>query len=331
MATIGTHNGKFHTDDALACFFLKTIPEFKNAKIIRTRNNAVLEKTDIVVDVGGVYDHENKKYDHHQNSFNETMSSLHILPSFDTKLSSAGLIYAHYGKKVIASILNLPLDDPNIDFLYIKMYSSFVEAIDAVDNGISCYDSMPKYIVAESIDSRVNDLMPYWNSEDSKSEDVLYKQFLKAIEIVGNSFKTKLRYFYFAWIPARNILKEAIDKRFDFHSCGKFIFLKNGGLPWKSHFLEMEEELSLNEEDILFVIYKDEINNRYKIQCIPARNSTNIFENRIGLKENWRGLEREKLAELSNIHDINFVHSSGFIGGADTLESVIKMGLESIE
>jgi uncharacterized UPF0160 family protein len=32
---IGTHNGKFHCDEALACFILKQLPDYKNSEIIR--------------------------------------------------------------------------------------------------------------------------------------------------------------------------------------------------------------------------------------------------------------------------------------------------------
>lgn len=32
---IGTHNGQFHCDEALACFMLKRLPEYQNAEIIR--------------------------------------------------------------------------------------------------------------------------------------------------------------------------------------------------------------------------------------------------------------------------------------------------------
>jgi len=32
---IGTHDGPFHSDDALACFMLKQLPEYKDAQIIR--------------------------------------------------------------------------------------------------------------------------------------------------------------------------------------------------------------------------------------------------------------------------------------------------------
>lgn len=74
---IGTHDGTFHCDELLACFMLKQLPEYQNAKIIRSRNTLeLLEHCDIVVDVGGEFDHERKLYDHHQKSFQETMSTL---------------------------------------------------------------------------------------------------------------------------------------------------------------------------------------------------------------------------------------------------------------
>ena len=38
---IGTHNGKFHCDEALACYMLKRLEEYKDAKIVRTRNQKV--------------------------------------------------------------------------------------------------------------------------------------------------------------------------------------------------------------------------------------------------------------------------------------------------
>ena len=63
---IGTHNGTFHCDEALACFMLKQLPEYKDAEIVRTRDPAVLDTCDIVVDVGGVFDPSKHRYDHHQ-------------------------------------------------------------------------------------------------------------------------------------------------------------------------------------------------------------------------------------------------------------------------
>lgn len=75
---IGTHSGTFHCDEALACFMLKCLPTYKDAEIVRSRDREVLKDCDIVVDVGDVYDHSAKRYDHHQKGFTETLSS--ILP-----------------------------------------------------------------------------------------------------------------------------------------------------------------------------------------------------------------------------------------------------------
>ena len=53
---IGTHDGRFHCDEVLACVMLRNYTEkFKNATIIRTRDPSLLENCDIIVDVGGKY------------------------------------------------------------------------------------------------------------------------------------------------------------------------------------------------------------------------------------------------------------------------------------
>ena len=101
---IGTHDGTFHCDEALACFMLKQTEKFRDAgmlllfnqnlivhkylEIIRTRKPDVLAQCDIVVDVGAVYDVATNRFDHHQITFTNKFDDNHKI-----KLSSAGLIY----------------------------------------------------------------------------------------------------------------------------------------------------------------------------------------------------------------------------------------------
>lgn len=66
--------------------------------------------------------------------------------NFNTKLSSAGLIYAHYGKNVIRTLVGQTHDDLVIDILFKKAYEEFVESIDAIDNGIAQFDGEPRFI-----------------------------------------------------------------------------------------------------------------------------------------------------------------------------------------
>lgn len=56
MVKIGTHSGAFHCDEALGCFLLRQLDQYKDAEIVRTRDPAILREMDVVVDVGGVYD-----------------------------------------------------------------------------------------------------------------------------------------------------------------------------------------------------------------------------------------------------------------------------------
>lgn len=61
--------------------------------LTRTRDPALLDTCDIVVDVGAVYDETKLRFDHHQRGFEEVFGH-----GFTTKLSSAGLIYKQVAK-----------------------------------------------------------------------------------------------------------------------------------------------------------------------------------------------------------------------------------------
>ncbi|KAL3186469.1 hypothetical protein MRX96_027511 [Rhipicephalus microplus] len=167
--TIGTHSGNFHCDDALACFLLKQLPEYKDATVVRSRDPAVLDTCDVVVDVGAVYDPAKRRYDHHQKTFNETMNSLNPAKKWTTKLSSAGLVYVHHGREVIAETLGWKLSEPNLEKIYDKVYENFMEEIDAIDNGINAYDGEPRYRINTNVSSRVAHLNPAWNEAEPQS------------------------------------------------------------------------------------------------------------------------------------------------------------------
>jgi len=76
---------------------------------------------------------------------------------------------------VIANKTQLAIQDQKVDVLWLKMYREFIEAIDAIDNGISQYstDIKPKYRSRTDLSSRVGALNPWWNqSIDSLTVDV---------------------------------------------------------------------------------------------------------------------------------------------------------------
>ncbi|KAI7740236.1 hypothetical protein M8C21_031167 [Ambrosia artemisiifolia] len=121
---IGTHNGSFHCDEALGCFMLRLTNKYYGAEIVRTRDPQVLETLDAVLDVGGVYDPSQDRYDHHQKGFAEVFGH-----GFTTKLSSAGLIYKHFGTEIIAKEVQLDEGHPDVHRLYLAIYKSFMESV----------------------------------------------------------------------------------------------------------------------------------------------------------------------------------------------------------
>lgn len=72
------------------------------------------------------------------------MSSLSPEKKWTTKLSSAGLVYLHYGRQLIAQMLGSKEEDKVTGTIYDKIYETFVEEVDAIDNGISQCDGEPR-------------------------------------------------------------------------------------------------------------------------------------------------------------------------------------------
>jgi uncharacterized UPF0160 family protein len=177
IKSIITHSGSFHADESLAIFMLKTLPKYKDHSIIRTRNPAVIAEGDIVVDVGGEYNPATNRYDHHQRGFVETYS-----PAYDVKLSSAGLIYKHFGTKVVQTIVG---SHPQTDEIVSRVYKKLILGFDGHDNGVSAYptDIAAKYESPTTIADRVSRLNPDWNEASTDAD--FDRQFLKAVEITG--------------------------------------------------------------------------------------------------------------------------------------------------
>ncbi|MDO8564969.1 MAG: MYG1 family protein, partial [bacterium] len=63
--TIVTHEGKFHADDVFAVATLLLALQ-DEAEVRRTRDEEDVASADIAVDVGGIYDAEKNRFDHHQ-------------------------------------------------------------------------------------------------------------------------------------------------------------------------------------------------------------------------------------------------------------------------
>ncbi|POW14952.1 hypothetical protein PSTT_02527, partial [Puccinia striiformis] len=333
---IGTHSGTFHADEALAVSLLRSLDKFKSSRLVRTRDPAVLETCDIVVDVGGQYVPERHRYDHHQREFAETYSKDHR-----TKLSSAGLIYKHFGSEIVASHLGLPADDATVPILVAKLYDGFIEAIDAIDNGIERYEVVDeegkptkqavklRYQSGTDLSSRISHLNPAWN--ETSNNTVLDTQFEKASNLAGSEFFSRLDYFSKAWLPGRALVVKALENRFTNQAQDKLgrVLIFDSFCPWKDH-LHTLEKTALTEKDErpLYVLYSDESQN-WRIQAIPV--TPGGFESRKALPESWRGLRDSALSDHIGIPGSVFIHASGFIGGHQSFDGALQMAKKALD
>lgn len=337
VISIGTHNGHFHADEALAVYMLRMLPAYQGSSLIRTRDPALLDTCQIVVDVGGEYDASRHRYDHHQRTFNITF------PNRPTKLSSAGLIYMHFGKAIIAQHLAVSEDASAVALLWNKIYEDFIEALDAHDNGIDVYD--PKALAVAGLQKRfanggfslgamVSRLNANWNSpkpEDPKEAQAMEDQrFLAASTRMGEEFSRDLEYYADAWLPARDIVHKAYLERLAYDSHGRIMIFNGQSVPWKDHLYSLEAQQG-EERKVIYVLYPESPDPaaKWRIQAVPV--SKDSFESRKPLPEAWRGFRDVELDGISGVDGGVFVHASGFIGGNKTFEGAKAMAIKALE
>lgn len=322
--TIITHSGKFHCDEALAVGLLRLLPAYSSSTLIRTRDPAVIATGDVVVDVGGVYDPSAHRYDHHQRGFDTTLSEEH-----STKLSSAGLVYKHFGKDVIAT-LAADLGPEDTELVYDKIYTSFVEAIDAIDNGIPRFsrDAVPAYADNKTdLGSRISHLNPRWN-QDVDDQGVA-QRFEAAVALATEAFVGKVESLVHSWIPARDLVAGALEKAGEIDPSGEIFFLETM-CPWKGHLKDYEAAHGIDGK-LKYALFADS-GGMWRIMAVPVQPDS--FESRLKLPEAWRGVRDADLDAVTGEgvpQGAKFVHASGFIGGHETYEGVLAMARVSLQ
>ncbi|KAB0805051.1 hypothetical protein PPYR_02021 [Photinus pyralis] len=328
VQTIGTHSGIFHCDEALACFMLKQLPEYKDAEIVRTRDQSVLDTCDIVVDVGGTYNPKTNRFDHHQRSFTETLSTVRpdLAKDKKIKLSSAGLIYAHFGMQVLSEVLiqnKCDVSTTKLSAVYLHVYDKFIEEIDAIDNGEPiCADGQQLYHINSHVSERVKKINPQWNSKETASPDKLFQ---RAMELVGGEFVEIVLEAGTVWWPGREIVLDGIENRNNLHASGQIIELSER-CPWVEHLFGLENELGIPGL-VKFVLFQDR-DGSCRVQSVPIVPGSFICRN--FLHEDWRGHKDDELCEISGINGITFCHHTGFIGGNKTKEGALEMAIKSL-
>ena len=204
---IATHNGSFHADDVFSIAALKNI--FPSFKLIRTRDLDVIANADIVLDVGGEYDADADRFDHHQRGgAGERENGI--------PYSSFGLIWQKYGLQICQG--NQEVAD-SVD-------AGLVSTIDAIDCGH--VEGVPQGI---SLSQTISMFNPTW--QEQSHFDTCFEEAVEFASRVLTRFIASAS----GGINAKDIVAKAIDDAED----PRVIVLEKY-IPWKRTVHALSEE-----------------------------------------------------------------------------------------
>jgi uncharacterized UPF0160 family protein len=283
-----THNGTFHTDDVAAMAVLSIVFKGK-IKIVRTRDISLIEKADIVVDVGSIYEPLRNRFDHHQEG--GAGKRANSIP-----YAALGLVWKEYGEKACGSKDVADMLDRKI-----------IQYIDAVDNGVDVSRSLVEGVQMYSFGDVVRSYIP---QGDAMTDAVLYKRFCEAVEMAKNIFTNEIESAVFA---SRSF--SAIAEAYEHSSDKQLLILEKKGLPWR--------DVAQKYPQLLYVVEQHSSGDTWRISSV--RSDPSSFALRKSLPESWAGKRDQELAKIAGVEDAIFCHNGRFLAVAKSKEGVLKL------
>lgn len=285
MIKIATHSGGFHTDDVFAVATLQLVHGKENIEVTRTRDEKVLAESDIVVDVGGVYDVKVKRFDHHQNGG----------PVRDNGIPYAafGLVWREYGEQVAGS---KELAD--------EIERMLVLAVDAGDSAINVYTLKDSNIAPFELYQITGSFLPIWGSTKHKDEC-----FVEAVDFARN-LMTRIINQKQAEVEMKKLIAKTyqgtIDKRV-------LIF----DIP-------VNPTACIQYDEVLMIAFPRDtsVDNSWTAEAV--RKKFGSFESKINFPSSWLGLRDSELAKVSGISNAMFCHKTGYKFVAGSKEGVME-------
>jgi uncharacterized UPF0160 family protein len=301
MKKLITHNGSFHTDDIFAAATLSLVLEKKGEafEIIRTRDPEIINSGDYVFDVGGVYDEEKNRFDHHQvggagrRVFGEGDDRVEI------EYAACGLVWKKFGIELTQSI-------EAVGFLDKRLFAP----IDANDNGFDLVERKYK-VFPYSIQDFFRVMRPTWNEKDLEVD----KMFLESVKIAKEILVREI-------INAKDIIlsSQSILSVYK-NSLNKDILIFDDDYP--------SSEILNDLPEVLFVVYPRETSNTWGVKAI--RENSQTFKNRKDLPVSWAGLRDEELQRVTGVSDAVFCHRGLFLAVSNSKEGAIKLAQIAVE
>ncbi len=290
MKRLITHNGSFHADDIFAAAALSLLLEKngENFEIIRTRDPGIIEKGEYVFDVGGIYDSNTNRFDHHQLNFKEERKEGILYSSF-------GLVWKKFGaelcdSKEIAEIIDKKL----------------VVAIDANDNGIDLYKNNFENIFPYTIIDVFSIFSPTLLEDMNKDG-----QFFKVLEWAKEILKREIK-------KAKDQIKikKSIQDFYQKSKNKKLIIIDSLAVSRYEIWSALQDF-----PEPLFIVYSTE--NEWRV--VAMRKDNTEFANRKDFPKEWSALRDEEFQKASGVPDALFCHRSLFLVGAKSKEGAVRL------
>ena len=283
-----THSGTFHADDVFAFSVLReALGAFD---FVRTRDAAVIGAADIVFDVGAVYDPAKGRYDHHMRDLPRRFDG--------TPYSSVGLIWRDYGREALPRLAP-GIETEAVDTVWQDIDQEFILAIDQADNGVAPVSSGHLSLLIEAFN-------PTWNSVQSYDE-----AFLEAAGFARGILVRACRQAHAEAQALSQVLtaaRQAQDPR---------VIVLDRKLPWE------KAVFTGGLQDLLFVVYPNEDVTSWYCRTVPPELGS--FGQRLSLPEAWRGLQDAAFSQAAGVEDGVFCHPGGFICGARSRQSALRL------
>ncbi|GKT34361.1 Metal-dependent protein hydrolase like protein [Aduncisulcus paluster] len=357
LPVLVTHDGASHADDMLSYFLLRQLDEYKENILIRTRDEGIIKSADVVFDVGGEYDPEILRFDHHQGSYHEVFSEA----TKDVTMAAFGLLYKHFGKRILKQWFPSKLhDDEKLDFIHSYIYLKWVREIDAIDNGIAVCDGDLKYTLQTTLSQRLHvkedllkDQMRAEREEQFKQDKEdgkipkeqefkfsltdeeyidIFKQFS---DYAGTEFKDFATHSL-EMLKLLKITKKAFEKRYEVHSSGKIMDMNYKGYCDKDILVILEDNAIADAKKdgkpiparVLYFLYgRDEAHTR--VRAVGVRNHP--FRCRAPFPEAWRAKTSDKEYEHAiGVKGVTFIHKTGFLAATVDHESGMALAIKAL-
>jgi uncharacterized UPF0160 family protein len=307
---IATHSGKFHADDVWAAAVLNLM--FPGSELVRTRDPAVIARADFAVDVGGVWDPEKGRFDHHQKGFQGARAS-------GVVYASAGLVWTEYGPRCVSLVAEQAghaLSLAQAAEIAHAIDADLVQYLDMSDTGAA--RNAPGSYGLSAIISGFN---PGWLDEQAagsaEAADLMrMTRFRQAMDIATDILRNGVLYRVGALLAVQQVRR---SQRMD---DGRLLFLENSALPWAS--------IVRNEmPQVLFVISHSMAEQRYMLHTVPS--APESFDARKDLPPHWAGLQGDELAAATGVPDAVFCHNNLFIAACKSWDGVLTMARQALD